>query len=332
MSELLLSVKDLVAQYRTDIETVHAVNGISFDLAKGETLGIVGETGSGKTTTALSIMRLLPSISGRIVNGSIEFGGKDLVTLSETEMRSIRGKRISMIFQDPMTALDPLETVGQQISEVLKIHYKISDKKEIERRVDELLALVGITPERKHEYPHQFSGGMKQRVVIAIALSCNPELLIADEPTTALDVTIQAQVLNMIENLKEKLNTSMLMITHDLGIVAETCDKVAVMYAGEFIEMGTVEDIFESGKHHPYTIGLFGSIPNLNNDVLRLSPISGLMPDPTVLPKGCSFAPRCPNCTEICREKHPVDYIVGTHHSIKCFLFSDNGPAAKGEE
>ena len=323
MSELLLNVKDLVTEYRTDVETVHAVNGISFTLSKGETIGIVGETGCGKTTTALSILRLLPAISGRIVNGTIEFDGDNLLEYSEHDMRGVRGQRISMIFQDPMTALNPLETIGMQIAEAIELHSETRDKHEIEARVDEVLTLVGITPERKNEYPHQFSGGMKQRVVIAIALSCNPELLIADEPTTALDVTIQAQVLNMIDDLKNRFNTAMIMITHDLGIVAETCDKVAVMYAGEFIEVGSVEDIFESKDHHPYTQGLFGSIPNLESDVPRLAPIYGLMPDPSQLPSGCSFAPRCPHCMDICKEEHPADYMNGTH-GIKCFLFKDN--------
>jgi len=323
MSELLLNVKDLVTEYRTDVETVHAVNGISFTLNKGETIGIVGETGCGKTTTALSILRLLLSISGRIAGGTIEFDGENLLELSEHDMRSVRGQRISMIFQDPMTALNPLETIGMQIAEAIELHTDTKDKHEIDARVDEVLTLVGITPERKNEYPHQFSGGMKQRVVIAIALSCNPELLIADEPTTALDVTIQAQVLNMIDDLKNRFNTAMIMITHDLGIVAETCDKVAVMYAGEFIEVGSVEDIFESDDHHPYTQGLFGSIPNLESDVPRLSPIYGLMPDPSQLPAGCSFAPRCPHCMDICKEQHPADYMNGTH-GIKCFLFKDN--------
>ena len=323
MSELLLNVKDLVTEYRTDVETVHAVNGISFTLSKGETIGIVGETGCGKTTTALSILRLLPAISGRIVNGTIEFDGDNLLEYSEHDMRGVRGQRISMIFQDPMTALNPLETIGMQIAEAIELHSETRDKHEIEARVDEVLTLVGITPERKNEYPHQFSGGMKQRVVIAIALSCNPELLIADEPTTALDVTIQAQVLNMIDDLKNRFNTAMIMITHDLGIVAETCDKVAVMYAGEFIEVGSVEDIFESKDHHPYTQGLFGSIPNLESDVPRLAPIYGLMPDPSQLPAGCSFAPRCPHCMDICKEQHPADYMNGTH-GIKCFLFKDN--------
>lgn len=323
MGENLLKVQDLVTEYKTDFETVHAVNGISFTLDKGETLGIVGETGSGKTTTALSILRLLPENTGKIINGSIEFNGQNLLNVSKEEMRAIRGGKISMIFQDPMTALDPLETVGEQIEEALHLHSEDTSKGAISARVDEVLSLVGIVPERKNEYPHQFSGGMKQRVVIAIALSCNPEMIIADEPTTALDVTIQAQVLEMIAELRDKLGTAMIMITHDLGIVAKTCDKVAVMYAGEFIETGTLEDIFTGERHHPYTVGLFGSIPTMNDNVKRLAPIPGLMPDPTNLPKGCSFSPRCPYCTDRCKEEHPGNVVNGTH-TIKCFRFMED--------
>ena len=331
MSELLLDVKNLKTVYTSDFETVHAVNGISFTLNKGETLGIVGETGSGKTTTALSIMRLLPAISGKILDGSITYEGKDLLKATPAEMRTIRGSKISMIFQDPMTALNPLETVEQQIEEALYLHSEDRSKKAISARVDEVLRLVGIVPERKKEYPHQFSGGMKQRVVIAIALSCAPELIIADEPTTALDVTIQAQVLAMIADLRKKLGTAMIMITHDLGIVAKTCDKVAVMYAGEFIETGTLEDIFTGDKHHPYTEGLFGSIPTMNDSINRLSPIPGLMPDPSNLPTGCYFSPRCPYATEECKKYHPEDMVEGTH-TIKCFRFNGGAKTPKAEE
>lgn len=344
MPETLLEVKNLEVIYKTDLETVHAVNGISFSVNKGETLGIVGETGAGKTTTALAIMRLLPSNISRIRSGSIEFGGRNLLDIPEKEMRSIRGREISMIFQDPMTSLDPLETVGDQIAEALLMHTvpygrkkeknyfekkaDLVEHKAADERIDEVLTLVGIPPERKKEYPHQFSGGMKQRVVIAIALACEPRLLIADEPTTALDVTIQAQVLAMIDELRRKLNTSMLMITHDLGIVAQTCDKVAVMYAGEIIEYGRIEDIFNEGFHHPYTNGLFGSIPDIEVETERLSPINGLMPDPTKLPEGCRFAERCPKCMQICRQKHPSDYVDGTH-IVKCFLYKAAGEQAE---
>ncbi len=323
MKEKFLQVKDLEVIYKTDLETVYAVNNISFDLDKGETLGLVGETGAGKTTTALSILRLLPERTAQIINGSIELEGRNVLELSEKEMQKIRGEKVSMIFQDPMTALNPVLTVGDQIAESLILHDDQGRSKEvIEARVEEVLELVGIPAARKKDYPHQFSGGMKQRVVIAIALACNPGLLIADEPTTALDVTIQAQVLAMMQDLKEKVDTAMIMITHDLGIVAQTCDKVAVMYAGEIIEYGTVEDIFTGDAHHPYTVGLFGSIPNLEGEEDRLHPIDGMMPDPTDLPSGCYFSPRCPKCTEKCREVHPEEAVSGTH-KIRCHLFEN---------
>ena len=323
MKEKFLQVKDLEVIYKTDLETVYAVNNISFDLDKGETLGVVGETGAGKTTTALSILRLLPERTAQITNGSIELEGRNVLELSEKEMQKIRGEKVSMIFQDPMTALNPVLTVGDQIAESLQLHDDQGRSKEvIDARVEEVLELVGIPAARKKDYPHQFSGGMKQRVVIAIALACNPGLLIADEPTTALDVTIQAQVLAMMQELKEKLDTAMIMITHDLGIVAQTCDKVAVMYAGEIIEYGTVEDIFTGDAHHPYTVGLFGSIPSLEGDEERLHPIDGMMPDPTDLPSGCYFSPRCPKCTEQCRGVHPEEAVSGTH-KIRCHLFEN---------
>lgn len=323
MKDTFLKVKDLEVIYKTDLETVYAVNKISFELNRGETLGLVGETGAGKTTTALSLLRLLPERTAKITGGGIEFEGKDLLALSEKEMQHIRGEKISMIFQDPMTALNPVLTVGEQIAESLLLHDDVGRGKNIiEGRVEEVLEMVGIPASRKKDYPHQFSGGMKQRVVIAIALACNPGLLIADEPTTALDVTIQAQVLAMMSELKEKLETAMIMITHDLGIVAQTCDKVAVMYAGEIIEYGTVEDIFTGDRHHPYTEGLFGSIPNLDSDDRRLHPIDGMMPDPTNLPKGCAFSPRCPYCSDKCTEHHPEEYVFGTH-KIRCVLFEN---------
>ena len=321
----LLEVKDLEIVYKSEKETVRAVNGISFTLKKGEAIGLVGETGAGKTTTALAVLRLLPEPAGQVLKGSISMEGRDLLKLSELEMRNVyRGERISMIFQDPMTSLNPVLRVGEQIAEAL-IYHNDSRRNgaEIDRRVEETLRLVGIPPSRKNDYPHQFSGGMKQRVVIAMALACEPDLLIADEPTTALDVTIQAQVLAMINELREKLGTALLMITHDLGIIAQVCDKVAVMYAGELIEQGTVEDIFSKKRHHPYTDGLFGSIPNLRVEAERLSPIEGLMPDPTNLPEGCNFSPRCPRCTAICRRVPPPVTTEGTH-SIACHLY--DGP------
>jgi len=324
MGEKLLEVKNLAVVYKTDLEVVYAVNKVDFALEKGSTLGIVGETGAGKTTTALSILRLLPERTAKTDEHSeIIFNGQNLFLLSENEMMKIRGEKISMIFQDPMTSLNPILTVGDQIGEALRLHN--TDNKtdaQIEARVDETLEMVGIPAFRKKEYPHQFSGGMKQRVVIAIALACEPELLIADEPTTALDVTIQAQVLAMINNLKQRLNTSMIMITHDLGIVAQTCDDVCVMYAGEVIEIGTADDIFNADKHHPYTVGLFGSIPNLTVDTPRLSPIDGLMPDPTDLPVGCKFSPRCPKCMDICTQAEPGYYVEGSH-KIRCHLFTN---------
>jgi len=323
MDEKLLDIKDLSVVYKADEAIVYAVNKINFNIGKKETIGLVGETGAGKTTTALAIMQLLPERTGCITAGEIIFRGENLVNRSKNEMRQIRGERISMIFQDPMTSLNPIMTVRDQIMESLEIHnHEGKSKQELESRVDELLKLVGIQPNRKAEYPHQFSGGMKQRVVIAVALACNPELIIADEPTTALDVTIQAQVLALMAELKEKLNTSMILITHDLGVVAQTCDKVAIMYAGEIIEQGTVQDIFEGEKHHPYTIGLFGAIPDLEKETRRLSPIEGLMPDPTNLPQGCKFHPRCRSCMKICRTKQPAPYSVGGH-AIYCHLYAE---------
>lgn len=284
-------------------------------------MGFVGETGAGKTTTALSLLRLLPERTAKVLHGSILFEGKDLMQLSERDMQKIRGEKIAMIFQDPMTALNPTVTVGEQIAEVLLLHsQKGTSMEKIHQRVDEVLMLVGIPPERKKEYPHQFSGGMKQRVVIAIALACEPELLIADEPTTALDVTIQAQILSLMNDIRERLGTSMLMITHDLGIIAETCDDVAVMYAGQIVEYGTVEDIFSPGRHHPYTTGLFEAIPNLTAKARRLKPIDGMMPDPADLPAGCKFAERCSHCTDRCRAEEPGIFTENGHR-IKCFLF-----------
>ena len=324
-SENILEIENLHVIYETDQDTVYAVNGIDLKVKRGRTLGLVGETGAGKTTTALSIMRLLPKRLGIIKEGRINLDDKDILELSESDMRTIRGDVVSMIFQDPMTSLNPVITVGDQIKESLELHRHGRTKEQIEARVDEMMELVGIPASRKVDYPHQFSGGMKQRVVIALALACEPKLILADEPTTALDVTIQAQVLEMMNELKRKLNTAMILITHDLGVVAETCDDVAIMYAGEIIESGSAEQIYEAEEHHPYTVGLFGSIPDINSTAKRLSPIPGLMPDPTDLPEGCPFAPRCPKCMEICKTEKPV---IWDHdgHQIKCHLF------AKGSE
>ena len=318
--ENILSIKDLKVIYQTGRGDVEAVNGISFDLAKGETLGLVGETGAGKTTTALSIMRLLPERTGRIPEGSITYRGEDLLGKSEAEMRKIRGAEISIIFQDPMNALNPIMTVGKQIGEALTLHNPEGlNRIQIEEKVEEVLELVGIPAWRKEEYPHQFSGGMKQRVVIAIALACEPSVLIADEPTTALDVTIQAQVLSMIRELRDRLGTSLILITHDLGIVAENCDKVAIMYAGQIVEYGSVEEVFDRSKpHHPYTVGLFGAIPDLESRRDRLSPIEGLVPDPLNLPQGCKFAPRCPYCEGACEAAEPPCNDTKTGY-IRCF-------------
>lgn len=323
MDNCLLNVKDLEVVYQTDLETVRAVNGISFSIRRGETLGIVGETGAGKTTTAYSILRLLPERTGKIIGGSVLFQGKDLLSVSSKEMQGIRGEKISMIFQDPMSSLNPVIPIGDQIAESLILHNEENlSRVAIEARVEQSLEMVGIPAFRKKEYPHQFSGGMKQRVVIAIALACKPELLIADEPTTALDVTIQAQVLTMMSELKDQLKSAMLMITHDLGVVARTCDNVAIMYAGEIIEYGSMEDIFTGSSHHPYTRGLFGSVPDLESEEPRLRPIEGLMPDPTDLPQGCNFYPRCPKRMEICKEHIPDEAVNGTHRT-RCHLFVD---------
>jgi len=325
MTNPLLAINDLKVVYTTAGSVVRAVNGIRLEVMQGETLGIVGETGAGKTTTALAVLQLLPSRTGKVVGGHIIYKGEDLLKKSEQEMRRIRGAKISMIFQDPMTALNPVTTIGDQILESLRIHNGgKQQERRLQERVDELLQLVGIVPSRKRDYPHQFSGGMKQRAVIAIALACDPELVIADEPTTALDVTIQAQVLAMISELKEKLGTSMILITHDLGIVAQTCDKVAIMYAGEIVEQGTVRDIFLSPRHHPYTEGLFGSIPDMDVEVGRLTPIEGLMPDPVNLPRGCKFHPRCRHAMDICRTVIPEARQWGTH-SIACHLMREEG-------
>jgi len=315
--ELLLSVKDLVVEYTAGGEVVHAVNGVSFEIKKGETLGLVGETGAGKTTIAKSIIRILPDPPAKVRGGEIILGGESLLELPEKNMRQVRGKKISMIFQDPMTALNPVMSVGDQILEAIKLHNTDISSKDADLHACKMLEKVGIPASRFNEYPHQFSGGMKQRVVIAMALACNPQLILADEPTTALDVTIQAQVLDMMKELREEQNTSMIMITHDLGVVAETCDKVAVVYAGEIIEMGSREEIFDD-PGHPYTLGLFGSIPKLTGDVTRLHSISGMPPDPTNLPEGCKFHPRCERCTERCSAGDiPLQHIGGTHY-VRC--------------
>ena len=318
-----IEVKNLTVHYTSEEKEIHAVNDVSFSLEKGETLGLVGETGAGKTTIAKSILRILPEPPAQVDEGEILLEGKNLLPLSNDEMRKIRGKRISMIFQDPMTALNPVMRVGAQIAEGIALHEHAS-KKEAEEKAKRMLEMVGIPGSRFRDYPHQFSGGMKQRVVIAMALACSPDLLLADEPTTALDVTIQAQVLDIIKNLQKKLNTAMIMITHDLGIVAEICDKVAIMYAGNVVEYGDKVDIFTPEKpHHPYTVGLFDSIPDIYHEQEELKIIKGLTPDPTDLPSGCTFHPRCPYACEKCSKQMPKHLEVEPGHTISCHRFDD---------
>ena len=313
----MLEVKDLHVHYETDAGVVKAVNGVSFTLEKGETLGLVGETGAGKTTTALALLRLVPDPPGKIVSGDILLEGKELLKLKTSEMRKLRGEKLAMIFQDPMTALNPVMTVGDQIAEVIRLHNRGLSKAQLAIKAAEMLETVGIPADRCSEYPHQFSGGMKQRVVISIALASNPDILIADEPTTALDVTIQAQVLDLIRELKNQRQTSVILITHDLGVVAEICDKVAIMYAGEIVEIGTLEQVYRNPVHS-YTKGLFNSLPDLHKNVHRLQPIRGLMPDPMALPEGCNFADRCDLCDASCRESEPHVVEVEPGHLVKC--------------
>ncbi|MDR1589739.1 MAG: ABC transporter ATP-binding protein [Oscillospiraceae bacterium] len=321
--ENILEIKELKVEYHTDDATVHAVNGVNLKVRKGETIGLVGETGAGKTTIARAIMRILQTPPAKFQGGEIIFEGEDIMKKSEKEMRKIRGNKIAMIFQDPMTALNPIEKVGNQIAEAVGLHNNFS-RVQAEQRAREMLETVGIPAARYSEYPHQFSGGMKQRVVIAMALACNPILLLADEPTTALDVTIQAQVLEMMNSLKVKLGTSMVMITHDLGVVADSCDSVAVVYAGEIVEYGTAEHIFEQAAH-PYTVGLFDSLPKLDAPRSRLKPIRGLMPDPANLPPGCKFCERCPEAVDECSRSSPDAAEISQGHIVKCILRGVSG-------
>lgn len=321
--EELLNIKNLSIHYVVNGVRSKAVNGLSLRLGKGQTLGLVGETGAGKTTAALGVMGLVPDPPGKIVSGEIFFRGEDLLKKSAKEMRRIRGNQITMIFQDPMTSLNPVMTVGDQITEVVRLHTKCS--KDAARRAGvKMLEMVGIDGGRYDDYPHQFSGGMKQRVIIAIALACSPMLLIADEPTTALDVTIQAQVLGLMRELRDKMDMSMLLITHDLGIVAEVCDAVAIMYAGEIVEYGTLEQVYNHAVH-PYTIGLFESIPRLDVKVDRLQPVPGLMADPSALPRGCKFAERCKERREECGSEENRMYDVGAGHLVRCVKYRTNG-------
>ena len=326
----VLEIKNLAIEYVSDDEKSKAVNGVNIVIEAGKTLGLVGETGAGKTTTALSILNLVPEPQGRIISGQVFLEGDDVLKMSEKQLLDIRGNRVAMIFQDPMTSLNPIKTVGEQIAEGIRIHRKV-DKKEAVKQAKEMLELVGIPSDRMLEYPHQFSGGMKQRVVIAIALACRPHLLIADEPTTALDVTIQAQVLALINSLKNSYNMSMLMITHDLGIVAEVCDEVSIMYAGRIIEHGSLQDIFDH-MCHPYTKGLFNSVPDINNRHTELKPIKGLMPDPTNLPTGCAFHPRCNYARPECSQKIPEERHLSDTHTVQCHLYNDTVHNMLGEE
>ncbi|OQB20428.1 MAG: Oligopeptide transport ATP-binding protein OppD [Firmicutes bacterium ADurb.Bin182] len=317
--DIALEVKNLVVEYVTADGTVHAVNDINLTVKRQSCMGLVGETGAGKTSTALAIMNLIPSPPGIIRRGRIVLNGYETLSMKDTEMDAVRGKEVAMIFQDPMTALNPVLTIGEQIAESILMHEKISKTEALER-AKQMLEMVGINGNRANNYPYQLSGGMKQRVVIAIALCCNPNLLIADEPTTALDVTIQAQVLELIDNLRESYKTSMLLITHDLGIVAEMCDEVSVMYAGRIVECGTVKEVFTDTKH-PYTEGLFNSLPNINDRNAQLTPITGLVPDPTDLPPGCAFAPRCRYACAECGKRVPKDKWISATHMVACTAY-----------
>lgn len=321
--KLVLNIENLVVQYETESGTVRAVNGIDVKLGSRQALGLVGETGAGKTTTALAMLRLVPDPPGRIMEGKIEVDGENILTMDEKQLEAMRGKDVSMIFQDPMTALNPVFTVGEQIAESIRIHEGITPKEAMER-AKEMLEIVGIPGSRAGDYPHQLSGGMKQRVVIAIALACHSKLLIADEPTTALDVTIQAQVLELVKEYREKYHTSMILITHDLGIVADVCDLVAVMYAGNIVEQGTLEDVFNHTKH-PYTEGLFHSLPNIQERRAKLTPIPGMMPDPTRLPPGCVFAPRCAYAIESCRVQAQENRWLSATHMVRCSRYQEPG-------
>ncbi|KGX93998.1 peptide ABC transporter ATP-binding protein [Pontibacillus halophilus JSM 076056 = DSM 19796] len=321
----LLEVKDLSTSFFTDEGRVPAVDHVNFTIHEGEILGVVGESGCGKSVTSLSIMGLIPSPPGKIENGEILFQGKDLVKTKEKDMRSLRGNDIAMIFQEPMTSLNPLFTIGNQLVEAIKTHNKWSTKKAKERAI-EMLQLVGLprAKELLNEYPHQLSGGMRQRVMIAMAMICDPKLLIADEPTTALDVTIQKQILKLMKSLNDKLKTSIMLVTHDLGVVAEVCDRLIVMYAGKVVEQGTVETIF-ANPQHPYTQGLLASVPDIRNKQDRLYSIPGQVPKPGSIEVGCRFAPRCQHAFDACTASTPPLYVTEEEHHVRCFLYEKEG-------
>ncbi|WP_088044177.1 ABC transporter ATP-binding protein [Bacillus sp. EAC] len=326
-TESIVSVENLKTYFYTEDGVVPAIDGVSFDIKKGETLAIVGESGSGKSVTSLSIMGLIPSPPGRIENGDIKFHNESLLTKTEKEMRAIRGNQISMIFQEPMTSLNPVYKIGDQIIESIILHQKLS-KNEAKKEVIRLLNLVGIPePERRlTQYPHELSGGMRQRVMIAIALACNPEVLIADEPTTALDVTIQNQILALMKKLKRETNMSIMLITHDLGVVAEMADRVVVMYSGQVVEQGDVFTIFENPKH-PYTEGLLRSMPTAEKRSGKLYAIEGVVPNPLNLPKGCRFAPRCEYATTLCKNEMPKIQPLSEDEVVRCWKYTDRWEA-----
>lgn len=323
MSEQILSVDGLKTHFFSDSGVVKAVNGISFSINKGETVGIVGESGSGKSVTSLSIMRLLGNSSGRVVDGNITFDGTDILALSENNMRKIRGNNMAMIFQEPMTSLNPVYKIGKQLTESIILHLKMN-KQDAKEHAIKILDDVGIPRANEiiDEYPHQLSGGMRQRVMIAMAMSCSPKLLIADEPTTALDVTIQAQILELMQDLRQNSDTSILLITHDLGVVAEMCDRVIVMYAGKIVEESDVYTLFENPQH-PYTKGLLQSIPKLGHPTDKLESIPGNVPTPKQMPVGCKFAPRCAFAMDICLQKEPDLYTIDETHTSRCWLHEE---------
>ena len=334
-AKVVLEVKDLKTYFKTDAGIVKAVDGVSFTLHEGETLGIVGESGSGKSVTNLSIMRLIPSPPGKVVGGEALFEGVDILKLSEREMREIRGNKISMIFQDPMTSLNPFLRISTQMVETIRLHEKDVSKQEALKRSIDMLKLVGIPSAEKRiqNYPHQFSGGMRQRVMIAMALSCNAQVLVADEPTTALDVTIQAQILELIDKLSTKMGTAVILVTHDLGVVAGMCDQVCVMYAGKIVEKAATEDLY-ARPSHPYTEGLIKSVPRMDTTKKgnRLFSIEGQPPNVIDLPPCCPFHPRCHKAMEVCRHAYPTAKDLGKGHEVACWLYNDEATKAKALE